>query len=68
MKPIHLRLISRRPSDGVGAKVAKDLPAGGKDDDGTEHDVEQRLGTVLRDMPKEERPEDHSGDATEQHP
>ena len=42
--------------DGVGAKVAKDL-GGGKDDDRTEHDVEQRLGAVLRDMPKKSDPD-----------
>ncbi len=48
--------VGRRAGNGVGTKVAKDLPAGGKDDDGSKHDVEQRLGAVLRDVPKEERP------------
>ena len=46
--------ISCRPSNGIGAKVAKDLPAGGKDDDGAEHDIEQRLGAVLRHVLKDQ--------------
>ena len=68
ISPIHFGRSVAGPDDGVGTKVAKQLPAGGKDDDGAEHDVKQRFGAVLRDMVEEERTQDHSGDAAEQHP
>ena len=48
--------------------MAEDLPAGGEDDDGPEHHVQQRLGTVLRDVTEEERTQDHPWYAAEQHP
>jgi hypothetical protein len=56
MKAIHLGRSAQGPDNGVGTKVAKELPAGREDDDRSEHDVEQRLGTVLATWRKKSEP------------
>ena len=68
MNPIHLGRFYHGTGNGVGTKVAKDLPAGRKDDDGRQARCKAVTWDRAARRDEKERPKNDSGYAAKQHP